>query len=492
MDKGYDTPHVTISQTRPVEDRPLQKDVAASEPRTLVSHPELRSHKSFPFFQTVGEPRKSRLERALSVFADVRAGEGVGVVLLALNVFLLLAGYNLLKPARDGLILAEGSAEVKSYSAAAQAVLLMGVVPLYGWLASGANRVKVIGISGLFFAANLVIFAVAGRAGAREGIPFFIWMGIFNVFVISQFWAFANDLYTEGQGRRLFPFIGIGASLGAWIGAESVGPLVEGLDFTPYTLMLIGAGVLLIALGLTLAVNRHETGRSHELTPENVKLNDAPIGKEGGFELIFKDRYLLWIAILTVLLNVVNTTGGYLLDRLIEGEAIARVGAGDALLDSRKQFITAYSSSIIATVNLVGFLLQVFVTSRVMKFLGVRGGLFVLPLLALVNYSIIAVVPILAIVRIGKVLENATDYSIQNTVRQALWLPTSREAKYKAKAAVDTFFMRTGDVLSAGFVRLGASIGAGAPLFAWLNVALTAVWLAVSGRIAKEHKKKTL
>ena len=75
------------------------------------------------------------------MFADVRAGEGVGAVLLALNVFLLLAGYNLLKPARDGLILAEGSAEVKSYSAAAQAVLLMGIVPLYGWIASGVKRV---------------------------------------------------------------------------------------------------------------------------------------------------------------------------------------------------------------------------------------------------------------------------------------------------------------------------------------------------------------
>lgn len=466
--------------------------MAASEPRTLVSHPELVSHKSFPSFRTVGEAPKSRLERALSVFADVRAGEGAGAVLLALNVFLLLAGYNLLKPARDGLILAEGSAEVKSYSSAAQAVLLMGIVPLYGWLASGVNRIRLIGISGLFFAANLVIFAIAGRAGVREGIPFFIWMGIFNVFVISQFWAFANDLYTEGQGRRLFPFIGIGASLGAWVGAASVEPLVEGLNFTPYTLMLIGAGTLLIALAITLAVNRHETTRHHDLKQESQQLSDAPIGKEGGFQLIFKDRYLLWIAILTVLLNVVNTTGGYLLDRLISGEAIARVGEGAALEDSRKQFITAYSGSIIATVNLVGFLLQLFVTSRVMKFLGVRGGLFVMPLLALVNYSIIAVAPILAIVRIGKIMENATDYSIQNTIRQALWLPTSREAKYKAKAAVDTFFMRTGDVLSAGFVRLGSTIGASASAFAWLNVGLTIGWLAVSGQIAREHRKKTL
>jgi AAA family ATP:ADP antiporter len=467
--------------------------MAASEPRTLVSHPELQSHRSFPFFQTVGEKRKSALERLLSVFADVRAGEGVGAILLAINVFLLLAGYNMLKPARDGLILAEGSAEVKSYSAAAQAVLLTLIVPLYGWLVSGVNRVRLIGLSGVFFASNLVIFALAGQAGAREGVLFYIWMGIFNVFVISQFWAFANDLYTEGQGRRLFPLIGVGASLGAWIGAAAVEPLVAGLNVTPYLLMFGGAAILMLAVGTTLAVNRVETRRERDpLAVESAAINEAPIGKQGGFTLILRDRYLLWIAVLTVLLNLVNTTGGYLLDRLIAGAALASVGADPALEDARKQFITAYSGSIIATVNLVGFLLQLFVTSRVMKFLGVRGGLFILPLLALVNYSVIAVAPVLAIVRIGKILENATDYSIQNTIRHALWLPTSREAKYKAKAAVDTFFHRAGDVISAGFVRLFTSIGAGAPVFAWLNVGLTIGWLGVAARIAREHRKRTI
>jgi AAA family ATP:ADP antiporter len=96
------------------------------------------------------------------------------------------------------------------------------------------------------------------------------------------------------------------------------------------------------------------------------------------------------------------------------------------------------------------------------------------------------------VVRWGKILENSTDYSIQNTVRQALFLPTSREAKYKAKAAIDTFCTRIGDVVSAGFVALGQVIGASVPVFAWINVGLTALWLAVAGQIAKEHRRRTV
>ena len=118
--------------------------------------------------------------------------------------------------------------------------------------------------------------------------------------------------------------------------------------------------------------------------------------------------------------------------------------------------------------------------------------MFILPVLAIISYSVLAVAPVLAIVRWTKILENSTDYSIMNTVRQALWLPTTREAKYKAKAAIDTFCMRGGDVLQAGIVFAGTALGAGIAGFAWLNVALTAVWLYAASRIYELHRKRTL
>jgi AAA family ATP:ADP antiporter len=460
-----------------------------SAPRMLVTQPETKSHYSLPVFSVVGEPRKNVLERLLSVFADVRAGEGVSAVLMTVNVFLLLAGYSLMKPARDGLILTEGGAEIASYSAAAQGALLAILVPFYGWLGTRVVRIKLITIVMTFFATTLLAFYVGGVMGLREGVAFYIWIGLLNNFIVSLFWQFGNDLYTEGQGRRLFPFIGVGQSLGAWVGAAAVAPLVVRMNFTPYTLMLGAACVLMIALGATLIVNMRERSHGpHEADPPD----NEPLGPQGGFELIAHDRYLLWIALLIVLLNVVNTTGQYVLNRLIISEATARFGTGASAVVASRQFITAFSGSITAVVNLVGLLLQLFVTARVIRWVGVRGALFVLPAIALVNYSLIAVAPVLAVVRVGKILENSTDYSIQNTLRQALFLPTSREAKYKAKAAIDTFFTRVGDIVSAGFVGLGQITGLTTAMFAGINVALTVVWLAVARLIAREHRRRTV
>lgn len=457
-----------------------------SDPRTLLSHPELRSHQSFPLFKTVGDRPKNALERVLSLFADVRAGEGVGVVLMAVTVFLLLAGYYLLKTAREALILTEGGAEVKAYSSAAQALLLLAVVPLYGWVSAKVARIPLMSTTALFFAVNLVLFYIIGGTGTRIGVVFYIWLGIFNVFVISQFWSFANDLYTEAQGRRLFPFIGVGSSLGAWIGAEASVPLVERLQAGPYSLMIVTAVILVVSLGLIIGVNRREAARDPETAAEGAQ----PLTGAGGFQLVMRDRYLFWIAVLVVLLNVVNSAGEFILGKLVIGEA-ARQFADESQLAERQRFVAGFYGSFFGNVNLLGLLLQLFVTSRLMRYLGVRGTLFVLPVLALVSYSVMAVAPLLMIVKALKTLENSTDYSIQNTVRQALFLPTTRDAKYKAKAAIDTFFMRLGDVAQAGIVRAGTAMGASVAGFAWFTVGLTVAWLWVAGQIAREHRRRT-
>ena len=165
----------------------------------------------------MSDPDRPRtfVERLLSPIAEVRREEAASVLLMTLLMFLLLGAYYMLKTAREVFILTEGGAEIKSYSSAGQAILLLFLVPAYGAFASRVNRVRLVRSVTLFFAANLLLFIVAVRAGFHVGIVYFLWVGIFNLMAIAQFWAFANDLYTKEQGRRLFPLIVVGASLGA-------------------------------------------------------------------------------------------------------------------------------------------------------------------------------------------------------------------------------------------------------------------------------------
>ena len=220
-----------------------------SEVRTLATHPELKSHQSIPFFKTVGERPKNALERLLSLFADVRAGEGAGVLLMTVTVFLLLAAYYLLKVAREPLVLLEGGAVVKAYAAAAQAVLLLGVVPLFGWIASRVARMRA------HHHHEPVLRGQSARVLRRSAAPASAsaWRstsGSASSTCLSSpsSGRFANDFYTEGQGRRLFPMIGVGGSLGAWLGADGGSRARQAPDATPYTLMLLAAVLLVLAL----------------------------------------------------------------------------------------------------------------------------------------------------------------------------------------------------------------------------------------------------
>jgi len=158
---------------------------------------------------------RSPLERLLGVFTDVHSGEGLTAVLLALNVFLILMAYYVLKPVREALILGGGSPELKSYMSAVQVGVLAVLVPGYGRLVAKLPRMRLINVVTALFAACLLGFYAAAQAGVSIGIVFFLWIGIFNLMIVAQFWSFANDVYTKDQGERLFAIVGFGASLGA-------------------------------------------------------------------------------------------------------------------------------------------------------------------------------------------------------------------------------------------------------------------------------------
>ncbi|MEO7111181.1 MAG: Npt1/Npt2 family nucleotide transporter, partial [Polyangiaceae bacterium] len=183
------------------------------------------------------------LSTLLKPFAEVKANEAAGALLLTFTVFLLLTAYYLLKTAREPLILVlKDGARIKSYASVGQSLLLIVVIKVYSEIARRVGRLKLLAIIYLFFIANLVIFAVIERAHVNIGIVFFLWVGIFNVTAIAQFWSFANDIYTEEQGKRLFAIIGIGSSVGAVVGAKISEYLVK--KSGPELLMIVAAVIL--------------------------------------------------------------------------------------------------------------------------------------------------------------------------------------------------------------------------------------------------------
>jgi len=428
---------------------------------------------------TSAEPlQKSPLDRLLSLFTDVHAGEGATTLLLLLNVFLLLICYSVLKTAREPLILLGGGAEVRSYAAAGQAVVLMGFVPLYSWFATKVNRAKLLVGVYLFFLVNIELFAVGVAAGVPYiGVAFYIWVGIFSLSLIAQFWAYANDIYTKDVGDRLFPMIVVGQTAGAPIGAYVAGHLFQA-RVPAQAVLQISAALLVLAVLVFLLVNGREK--------RGARRDAQPLARGGGFGLVWKSPYLRAIAVMMLLLNAVNTTGEYFVSRLVSEQA--RVMAAASAGFDAQAFIGSFYGDYQFWVNVLAFALQAFVVSRLVKYQGLRGVLLALPLIALGGYTIIAAGAGFAMVRWVKTAENATDYSIMNTARQLLWLPTSTDEKYKAKQAIDGFFVRSGDVLSAAIVFVGTELlQLSISHFAIVNVALVVIWLALAVVVLRRH-----
>jgi AAA family ATP:ADP antiporter len=430
------------------------------------------------------ETKPSLIDRLLRPFSHVRPGEGALAALMLVCVFLILTAYYMMKTAREGLILAGGTLglggdELKVYASGAMALLLVVVVPAYSRLANRVRRIRLINVSYAIVMGSLIAFYVLGRAGVPVGLAFFVWLGLVSVFLIAQFWSYANDIYTEEQGKRLFAIIAIGGSLGAILGPK----IADVVD--TFGAMMVAAALVVGALALFNAIEHvHGTRKDDTRAAE-------PTTGAGGFRLVLGDRYLLLIAAMLIVTNIINTTGEFVLSNAVRDHAMSLAPGSDAAAEAaRREIIKSFYADFFMWVNLTSFLVQAFLVSRIIRKLGVRPALFVLPVIAFGAYAAIGVVGGLALIRVAKIAENATDYSLQNTVRQALFLPTDRAVKYKAKAAIDTFFVRAGDTLSAVLVGVGIhQLGFGGRELALVNCVLVAVWIAIAVGIARRHRE---
>jgi len=363
------------------------------------------SYNRFGSYVTELSDRRNPLERFLGIFTEVHAGEGGLTLAMAFLIFLLLAAYYLMRPVREALILQQGGAEVKSYLSAVMAVLLYFLVQGYAKMVSRYERTRLITVVTFIFVGCLVVFWILSRLGVPYlGYAFFVWVGIFSVMVVAQFWSYANDVYSNEAGKRLFPLVGFGGMLGAFVGADFSDRLMEFVNV--YEMLLIAAALLVVCIVITNLISLKVWGRQQiRVGQQSLEawLGDRKARKEReklAFGVLKEHKYLWYIALLVLVLNLVNTNGEYILGRLagdfgtqqVEQAVSEAIAAGTNLQfgdrdlgdpnsqDVQDEFVQSTIGNFYAGfyrwMNLLGMFLQLFVVGRLIKIGGIKTGLY--------------------------------------------------------------------------------------------------------------------
>lgn len=451
--------------------------------------------------QTMGTGTKAPniLYRFLHLFTAIYPGETTKAFLLMVNSFLIMFGYYQIKAIREGLLLSAHPPQIKSYLAIPQAFILIFVVKAFAKIASLYPRHILITYVTLFCISNLILFNIMNWAGvsvAVMGIVFFIWIGMYNLFIPAQFWGFANDIYSPEEGKRLFPMIAFGATLGGVLGPQVARQLVP--HFGSYGMMLVTSGILVLCILMTWITHKRDLREERQfLNSPGVagqpkpKVKEEPLDKSGGFRLVFKSHYLILIALLMGLYNFINSLGETMYSIIQQKVALRALGTTATGGVDLQNYISQAFAGYQGLTNLLALLIQLFLVSRIFRYVGIGGALLFFPLIALGGYGYVAFGASLLILKWEKSLENGIDYSLMKTTRAALFLITKREEKYKAQAAIETFFVRGGDSLCAVVVWVGTTfLALSIEGFAVINVVSILIWIFLTILIIREYKKK--
>jgi AAA family ATP:ADP antiporter len=434
------------------------------------------------------QPRARFLPRVLG---DVRTGEGRTATIMFAAVFSIMCAYYMVKPLREGWIAVSAignlsRVEIKAYSSLLQSLVLLAIVGAWARLAARCCTRTLLTRTALACAATLVVFWLAQpgflvAALPGIGIVFYLWVGMFGVFIVAQFWAFATDLYADDRGRRLLPLIAIGGTAGAAAGSWLHGVLAGLGAAGTHAILLCAVLPLLAAAALARSAARAVTHRAV-----------APARTRAGLRHVVSDRFVLAAGMLALLLSWASTNGENLLFQAVqEGAARAVAGPGvdpAAALEQARTVTSAFYGDFYLWTNVVALLAQLLLTSRLLARGGLAAIIFVLPILALLASAVVAIAPVLAVLKWVKVAEQATDYSLNQTARQVLWLPASAEMKYESKPTVDSIFVRLGDGLAALTVLAGShTAGHATELLVAVNLVLVALWLVTAVIAFREH-----
>jgi AAA family ATP:ADP antiporter len=411
----------------------------------------------------------------IRIVVDVKPNEIRALLLSFLYYFLILSSYYIIRPIRDDFG-AVGGLENLPWMFTGTLVVMLVANALFSALVARYTRRRFIPVAYRFLIANLLIFFallffVSKPNQIWIGRAFFVWTSVFNLFVVSVFWAFMVDVFNSDQGKRLFGFISVGGTLGAIVGAAITATLVRRIG--SINLMLISAFLIelsaqCVRLFPAVLTDRDADGRSKDETAVGG-------GIWSGIVHNFKSPYLLGISAYMLLYSITSTLLYF-----------QQIGIATSVFTDRLAR-TAFFAKIDLAVNILTVIAQAFITGRLLKWLGVGVTLAILPALSVIGFSGLGIAPTLTLLVLFLTVRRAGNYAFARPARETLFTVISREDKYKAKNFIDTVVYRVGDQIGAWTTPALGWLGLNMAGVSLVAAPLAAVWLVVSLWLGKRQ-----
>jgi len=419
---------------------------------------------------------KRVLKSLVAKVVEIRNEDELGGLLWGTTYgFLIMFSYYILRAVRDEISAADrGNLQ---YLWTAVFVVMVLAVPMYSWMASRWSRGVFVPLANRFFILCLVGFwlcLVGLPDDARPWIDrvFYVWSSVFALFVVTIFWGFMADCFDSSQGKRLFAFIAVGSSIGGMVGSSVTAALAAWVP--TFSLLLIACVPLELASWCAGVLHRRFATGNVRTAGESLKAIQGSAWS--GMKVVFASPYLLGIAAFILLMTFVSTIL-YFQQAFLTAEAFTDRGVR-----------TAFFAKIDLAVNILTVLLQVYVTARIVKWLGVGLALALVPIAMTLGFVALGLYPTLAVLVVVQVIYRAGRYGVTKPAREMLWTVVTREQKYKSKPFLDAAIYRGGDLVSgwiyAGLAAIGLSVG----VIALVAAPAAALWFMLGLNLGRREK----
>lgn len=428
---------------------------------------------------------RSKLGSFLLSSVQVEPGELKALLWSFSYFFALLCSYYIIRPMRDEMGI-QGGVENLQWLFTGTLLVMTLAIPLFGWLSSRFPRRQFLPYIYLFFISMLVLFYIlmsSDLSSVYVARAFFIWTSVFNLFVVSVFWSFMTDLFSNVQARRLFGFIAAGGTLGALIGPAITALLVQSVGGAHLLLM----SAMLLVWAIVCISNLSSWSNSgklnedinaiEEIQEKNQQEKIIGGGIWAGVILVFRSPYLLGICLLMLLFTTLATFLYFMQAQIIR----------DAFSDSAQR--TAVFASVDLAVNILTLVIQFFLTGRLIKWFGLAIVISVVPVLLALGFVFLSISPVLFVLLAVQIIRRGGNYAIMRPAREMLYVVLSREEKYKAKNFIDTVVYRAGDAISAWVYAAMRSMGMSLSHIAVLAVPLALIWAVVAFTLGKQQAR---